>query len=81
MTLFSFLRMQFSEPGGDPSNNRVLLALLVITMLALLVAAAAHNNWKLPEVPASLETFVEWMSCILVTGATLSKFAARVTGQ
>lgn len=81
MRLTEFVRRQLSEPDGSPSNNRVLLALLIVVMLALLVAAAGHGGWKLPEVPASLETFVEWTGGILVGGSVLGKFAAKGASQ
>jgi hypothetical protein len=77
MNILTFFRLQLSESDGTPSNNRVLLALMVVILLALLIVSSAHNGWKLPEVPPSLETCLEWLGGILAGASTLGKFAGK----
>jgi len=79
MKLFTFLRLQMSEPDGSPSNNRIMLFLLLTTTVGLIVGAAISPNLKIvitiPEIPDSFASFIEWMGGILVGGTAIGKAA------
>lgn len=77
MNFFKFLRGQMSEADGTPSNNRVMLFLFLTTVMLMLIGVAIsplfHIALKLPEIPASFETFVEIIVSVLVTGSVAGK--------
>lgn len=76
MKFMEFVRKQMSE-NGEPSNNRVMLFLFLTTVMVLIVAVVFAPlrgvTLKLPEVPPTFETFVEWVAGILVFGSAAGK--------
>lgn len=69
-----------SEENGTPSNNRVMLFLFLTTIMSLLILVVVYPLFvikdsvpKLPEIPTSLESLIEWVTGILVSGGVLGK--------
>lgn len=75
----TFFKGQMSEADGTPSNNRVMLFLFLTTTMFLLLAVVFVPLFttkivlKIPEIPATFETFVEWITGILVSGSAIGK--------
>jgi len=68
-----WIKSFLNEPGTqEGSSQRLLLMQLVTVLLALLVYLTVKNG-KLPEVPASLETLIEWIGTSLICGIGLGK--------
>lgn len=76
MKFTEFIRRQMSE-NGEPSNNRVMLFLFLTTVMLLVVAVVFAPlrgiTLKLPDIPPTFETFVEWVTGIFVFGAAAGK--------
>lgn len=68
-----------SEADGTPSNNRVMLFLFLSTVMLLLIVVTFAPvirpglAVKLPDIPPSFETFVEYITAFLVLGAAAGK--------
>jgi len=79
MRLVEFLRGQMSEADGTPSNNRIMLFLFLTTVMLLLLTVVFAPVFrpglviKLPDIPPSFETFVEYITVFLVGGSVLGK--------
>lgn len=75
-----YLKTFLAEPGTagkEGSSQRLLLFCLVLTILTL-VSYLTIETSKLPEVPTSLETLVEWIGTTLVAGIFGGKAAGVV---
>jgi nitrate reductase NapE component len=73
-----FIRKQLSESDGQPSNNRVMLFLFLTTIMIMVLTVTIVPIFKpvvikLPDIPPSFETFVEWVVGILVFGSATGK--------
>jgi len=77
MTFKEFLRKQMSE-NGEPSNNRVMAFMFMTSVMIMLLAVVLSPFFqmptiKLPEIPESFTSFVEWVLGILITGTAAGK--------
>lgn len=69
----NWLKTFLNEPGTkEGSSHRLLLVLLIATVLVL-VALLTIVNSKLPEVPSSLQSMIEYIGSILVGGMAFGK--------
>ena len=74
----NFLQRQLSE-NGEPSNTRVMAFMFLSTVMVLILAVVIVPVFRpgtvlrLPDVPPTFETLVEWVMGILILGTTAGK--------
>lgn len=76
-----FIGRMLSDEKGQPSTQRACMLLLVISVVVW-ISCAGYKAQKLPDVPATLSEFVQWLFSALVFGVVASKGAtAYVQGK
>jgi len=73
----SFIKRMLSEPNGDPSSQRFALIMLLIFTMNLISCAFYIEN-RLPQVPESLVSLIQWLFVAAVGGIGVGKVTAAV---
>jgi len=73
-----FLRSIISEPGTrEGSSQRVAFLLLICFILAWVTRLVLLNN-KLPDVPESFASLMQWLGGFIVTGIGVGKLLKTI---